>query len=290
MLKNQQMSFEIEKVQKDAEIHHLRNIELKEAYSILEKRTKEILDSIDYAKNIQNAILPPLDYFYSLFPESFVYYKPKDIVSGDFYWCFENGNRIYVAAADCTGHGVPGGFMSVLGISLLNEIINSCATYNSDTLLNELRKRIITSLRQSSSFDSIKDGMDIALCCIDKDKQVIEFSGAYNPMYVVADSQLSEIKSNRMPIGILGESQAPFEKNIVPIKKGMSIYLFSDGFMDQFGGTEGKKMKAKSFRDLILSISSQPIKNQSIALNHALSEWSQGYEQVDDILVIGIQF
>jgi serine phosphatase RsbU (regulator of sigma subunit) len=289
-LKNQQISFEIEKVQKDAEIYHLRNIELKDAYTSLEKRTREILDSIDYAKNIQNALLPPMDYFQSLFEESFVYYNPKDIVSGDFYWCYGNNLRIYIAVADCTGHGVPGAFMSMLGISNLNEIINSCNTYTSDQLLDELRKRIIISLRQSMEGSSSKDGMDIALCCIDKEKKQIEFSGAFNPLYIVNNKQITEIKGNRMPIGIFDIINQPFTKHTIPIEKGMSIYMFSDGFMDQFGGPNGKKLKANRFKDLILKISHEPMADQRILIDNALHDWLQGNEQIDDILITGIKF
>jgi serine phosphatase RsbU (regulator of sigma subunit) len=289
-LKNQQVSFEIEKVQKDAEIYQLRNIELKNAYSALEKRTHEILDSIDYAKNIQNALLPPVEYFQSLFQESFIYYNPKDIVSGDFYWCHEVGNRTYVAVADCTGHGVPGAFMSMLGISLLNEIINSCNTYSSDELLNELRSRLIKSLRQSTERYSLKDGMDIALCCIDKKLNTIEYSGAFNPLYVINNNKITEIKANRMPIGIFDNVLQPFTKKVIPIEEGMMVYMFSDGFMDQFGGSDGKKLKASGFRNLILKISQSPMADQRFLLDDELHQWIHVQEQLDDILVMGIRF
>jgi serine phosphatase RsbU (regulator of sigma subunit) len=289
-LKNQQISFEIEKVQKDAEIYQLRNIELKNAYSTLEKRTHEILDSIDYAKNIQNALLPPLEYFKSLFNDCFVYYSPKDIVSGDFYWCYSSGQRIFAAIADCTGHGVPGAFMSMLGISILNEIVNSCNTWATDELLNELRKRIIISLRQSTEGSSLKDGMDIALCCIDKKQNIIEFSGAFNPLYIVNNNKITEIKGSRMPIGIFDKVDEPFAKHIIPIEKGMHIYMFSDGYMDQFGGPFGKKLKASGFRDLILKISSKSMQEQKILLDDAFHDWLNINEQVDDILVVGIKF
>jgi serine phosphatase RsbU (regulator of sigma subunit) len=290
MLKNQQLSFEIEKVQKDAEIHQLRNIELKNAYAALENRTNEILDSIEYAKNIQNALLPPVDFFHSFLPESFIYYNPKDILSGDFYWCQSIGKRIYVAAADCTGHGVPGSLMSILGMSLLNEIVNSCKEFTVDEILNELRSRIITSLRQSIAGTSLKDGIDIAACIIDTDHNYLEFAGAFNPLYIVNENKLTEIKGDRMPIGIFNSTDQPFTKHSIPIKKGMCIYMFSDGFIDQFGGPEGKKYKAKNFRELILKLAPEPMNVQKVKLDQALADWLQSNELIDDVLVMGIRF
>jgi serine phosphatase RsbU (regulator of sigma subunit) len=290
MLKNQQMSFEIEKVQKDAEIHQLRNIELKNAYDFLEKRNREILDSIDYAKNIQNALLPPVDIFNLLFPDNyFIYYNPKDIVSGDFYWCYTDNSRTYLAVADCTGHGVPGAFMSVLGISLLNEIANTCEVFPVDELLNELRSKLIASLRQSMKGDSLKDGLDIAMCCIDHKLNQIEFAGAFNPVYIITDKKLVEIKGDRMPIGIFDDTAQSFTKHVLNIEPGMCIYMFSDGFVDQFGGPYGKKLKAIKFKEIILSGYSESMENQKIRLDDALHEWRKGNEQVDDILVVGVK-
>lgn len=289
ILKNQQVSFEIEKIQKDAEIHQLRNIELKNAYDTLNQKTRDILDSIDYAKKIQNALLPPVDYFQNLFPDSFILNKAKDIVGGDFYWCFSSRNKNYVIAADCTGHGVPGGFMSILGISLLNEIVNSFDVLSVDKLLNELRRRVIKSLRQSMMISSLKDGMDIAICCIDKDLNQIEFAGAYNPLYIVNNNELIEIKADRMPIGIFDDTEQPFTKQTIPIENGMAIYMFSDGFMDQFGGPEEKKLKSKNFKELILKFSNEPMSIQRIKLGDFLAEWIGGNEQLDDILLVGIR-
>jgi serine phosphatase RsbU (regulator of sigma subunit) len=289
MLKNQQASFEVEKIQKDAEIHHLRNIELKNAYDALEQRTKEILDSIDYAKKIQNALLPPIEYLQSLFPESFICNHPKDIVGGDFYWCFSNGNKRYVCVADCTGHGVPGGFMSILGISMLNEIVNSFKDVSVDELLNELRRRVIASLRQSMMVSTVKDGMDIAICCIDKEHNQIEYAGAYNPLYIVKNNILTEIKALRMPIGIDYNFEEPFTKNIIPIEKGMAIYMSSDGFEDQFGGPEGKKFKSKNYKELILKYANEPMNRQLEKFDGFLTDWMKGYEQIDDILLMGIR-
>lgn len=289
MLKNQQLSFEIEKVQKDTEIFQLRNIELKNALDILEKRTHEIIDSIDYAKNIQNALLPPTNFLNSILGNYFIYYNPKDIVSGDFYWAYKKGNRTYAAVADCTGHGVPGGFMSVLGMNLLNEIAHKNNVQSSNEILNELRKRIIESLRQSVIGPSLKDGMDIALICIDSEKKQIEFSGAFNSLYVVYNNELSEYKADRMPIGIFDNLNQHFTLQVIPIQQGMQLYMFSDGYMDQFGGANEKKLKAKSFKEIILKISREDILNQRIMLDDAYHDWKQKNMQVDDILVMGIK-
>jgi len=289
ILKNQQVSFEIEKIQKDAEIYQLRNIELKNAYDILNQRTRDILDSIDYAKKIQNALFVPIDYFQTLFPESFIINKAKDIVSGDFYWCYSYGNRNYVVVADCTGHGVPGGFMSILGISLLNEIVNSFHDLSVDELLNELRRRVIKSLRQSMMISSVKDGMDIAVCCIDKELNQLEFAGAFNPLYIIKDNALTEISATRMPIGINDDTEQLFTRHCIPLEKGMTVYMFSDGFADQFGGPEGKKLKSKNFKELILKFSNEPMAVQQTKLLGFLADWVKGYEQLDDIMLMGIR-
>ncbi len=159
-----------------------------------------------------------------------------------------------------------------------------------ENILSVLRSKIISSLRQSMAGQSLKDGMDIALCCIDKEKGKLEYAGAFNPIYIVKNGKLNEIKGDRMPIGIFDDSVHPFTKHIVDIIKGMNIYMFSDGFPDQFGGPDGKKLKAARFKDLILKISNEPMNMQKIALDNALNDWFQGNEQVDDILVMGIRF
>ena len=232
--------------------------------------------------------MPDPDYFKLYFPKSFVLFKPRDIVSGDFYWIGHRQGITAVAAADCTGHGVPGAFMSMLGISFLNEIISRCIP-NPNTILNRLREMIMKALHQTGESSVHKDGMDIALCVIDHEAGMLQFSGAFNSLYLVRDDELEEFKGDRMPIGIAGIEEKSFTNHKIILKKGDMLYIFSDGFPDQFGGPDERKYRYKPFKQLLLRIHNKDMHIQRRVLDNEFNRWKGGLDQVDDVVVIGIR-
>ncbi len=276
-------------VMKQGDKISIQNEEIRCQRDSLLRQQKEITDSIYYAKRIQTAIFPPEEYFGKHLSDYFVLLKPRDIVSGDFYWLREKDSKIFVAAADCTGHGVPGAFMSILGITFLNEIVNKYGFYKPSEVLDGLRNKIITSLNQRGKEGDSRDGMDISLCVIDEENNRIQFSGANNPLFIIRDGELVEMKGDKMPVGI-HVTNHPFYNHEVSLKKGDSIYIFSDGFSDQFGGEKGKKFKIKNFKTLLLENWEKPMEEQKAIINYAFDQWRGDHDQVDDILVIGIRF
>ncbi|MCX7954714.1 MAG: SpoIIE family protein phosphatase [Bacteroidales bacterium] len=268
--------------------------EIEQKNKIIEQKNKDILDSINYAKRIQDSILPPVDYLKIPGVDIFVYYKPKDIVSGDFYFIkyLKSANVYIVAAADCTGHGVPGAFMSMLGSSLLNEIINRPEITTTDMVLNELRERIINALNPEGKHTETRDGMDIALIAYFPDKRLLQFSGANNPLYLIRNDELIEYKADKMPVGLYDENtKIPFSRHEINIKSGDLVYIFSDGFADQFGGEHGKKYLYKNFKNLLLRIHKYPLNEQCKLIEEEGLKWrGDKYEQIDDNLIIGIKF
>jgi serine phosphatase RsbU (regulator of sigma subunit) len=256
---------------------------------------KQITDSINYAQQIQSAVLPPVTILNKHVPDNFILYKPKDIVSGDFYWFTSVEKYIAIVAADCTGHGVPGAFMSMLGVTLLNEIINNRKILQADLVLNELRNQIKIALGQTGNSGEQKDGMDISLIILNTESLQMQYSGAYNSLYLLRkpdnhpDLQFQEIKADHMPIGVHPKDNIPFTLHQIQLTRNDRIYLFSDGFVSQFGGTNNEKFKSKRFQDLLLSVQGTGIKNQNIILDKALIDWQGEAQQVDDILVIGFQ-
>jgi serine phosphatase RsbU (regulator of sigma subunit)/ligand-binding sensor domain-containing protein len=265
-----------------------RTAEVVKQKEVIELKNKDITDSINYAKRIQEAILPTKENFKTLFPESFILYKPKDIVSGDFYWLSEKNDKIFFAAADCTGHGVPGAFTSMIGNSLLNEIVNDKGIAEPAKILDALREGIIKALKQSGKEGENKDGMDISLCCVDLKNKTLEYAGAYNPLFLVRKNELIEIKADKFPIGI-SDRISQFTNNLMNLEPGDSIYVFSDGYADQFGGSDGKKFMRKRFKELLLSVQSLSMDEQGHDLNKAIVSWQGAADQVDDILVIGVK-
>jgi serine phosphatase RsbU (regulator of sigma subunit)/Flp pilus assembly protein TadD len=255
------------------------------------QQNKEITASIEYASRIQTALLPPQELIDKIIPDSFVLFKPRDIVSGDFYWLSQKENKIISVTADCTGHGVPGAFMSMLGISFLNEIVNltNVDDLTADVILNDMRSLVISSLRQTGNIGESRDGMDLTLCIIDYDTMELNYSGAYNPLFIIGDGELIETKADKMPIGIHLKKIENFTNHIIPIKKGDLIYTFSDGYVDQFGGPDNSKFRKKNFIQLLLEIHQEDMPKQKEILEQKLQEWMEGYEQVDDILVNGIR-
>ncbi len=253
----------------------------------LAEKNKDITDSIRYAKRIQFAILPPE----IPFKDTFILFKPKDIVSGDFYWLHVQDNMEFLAAVDCTGHGVPGAFMSIIGYNLLNKIIKEQNIYKPSEILNSMNKELILSLQRQDEVGAIQDGMDIALICYHKDTQELEFAGALNPLYIIRNGELEEGKADRFSIGRASlEMEKQFTNHSYKIIPGDTIFLFSDGYADQFGGESGKKFKAKPMKELLLAVQDQPMEIQKVILENTIEAWRGEIHQVDDILVIGRRF
>lgn len=254
----------------------------------IKEQAKDINDSILYARNIQHALLPEDSYLKSIFPDCFVFYRPKNIVSGDFYWVNKIENIKIVAVADCTGHGVPGAFMSMLGISLLNEIVLHENVLKPGLILDNLRKRLIESLSTRSQVSRIQDGMDISLAVIDSDTNILYFAGAYNPLVISRNSELIILEADKMPVGNHVRQDTPFSTQEVNLNKGDCIYFFSDGFKDQNGGERNKKYSSRAFKDLLSGLGTLPWEKQSEIISSSFDNWKKEAEQVDDVLVMGI--
>jgi serine phosphatase RsbU (regulator of sigma subunit) len=262
---------------------------VKERTAEIQAQKEEITSSIEYASRIQMAMLPMKDHFTSFFSDYFIYFKPRDIVSGDFYWIGEDEKNVYLTVADCTGHGVPGAFMSTLGISTLNEIITNNKDLQANTMLNLLRNKIKTSLHQTGKEGEAADGMDIALCVLNKNKKSLQYSGAYNPLYIFQKGEFKEYKADRMPIGIYYGEKDSFTNYEINIKKGDTIYIFSDGLVDQFGGPNGAKFKSAKFKKLLFEINDKPMDEQYSIIDKEFKNWKGSFEQVDDIAIIGFR-
>ncbi len=263
----------------------------------IQHQNQAITDSIEYAKRIQTATLPPDEVLKYLLPKHFILYKPLNIVSGDFYWLAQKRGKLILAVADCTGHGVPGAFMSMLGSALLNEVVSTIGEMNPNLILNELRDQVIRALRQTGESDEARDGMDIGLCIIDTDQMNLQFAGAHHPLYHVRAGKLTEIKSDPMPIGISSEAGKSFTNHEIGLVKDDTIYLFSDGYVDQLGGARRRRFMTSRFKELLVEIQDQIMYEQKRVLETRLKEWMEQtpasgkpVEQIDDILVVGIRF
>lgn len=268
---------------------------------------KEITDSINYAQRIQSAILPQNSYLQKIMPEYFVLFKPKDIVSGDFYWIKEINSHLIIVGADCTGHGVPGGFMSMLGITLLNDMFAHASLDQPGEILGQLRLKVKDLLTQEGKVQEQKDGMDMALFIIDKDNGELQFAGANNPLYLIRkkellkgnelesypsleteELQLFELKGDKQPIGIHWE-ETDFTSHTISLQKQDTIYVFSDGIVDQYGGADRKKYKAVNFKKLLLSLQNDSMEKQKQIIENSFESWRNNYEQIDDVCVIGVR-
>jgi len=265
-----------------------RTAEIVKQKEHIEEQKKEITDSINYAKRIQKSILPPLEEVRAALPNSFILFKPKDIVSGDFYWFAETDKKILIAAADCTGHGVPGAFMSTIGSEKLNEAVTHSVEV--DTILQNVNVLMKKVLRQSSKEDSTRDGMDIALCAFNIEMTNFEYAGANRPLWIIRNgsTEIEETKATKTAIGGLTDDKQVFTKHKIEVQKGDTIYLFSDGYADQFGSLN-KKLMTKKFKEILLSIQDKPMNEQKEFLDSYIENWKGGMEQTDDILVIGIK-
>ncbi|MBL7932487.1 MAG: SpoIIE family protein phosphatase, partial [Bacteroidia bacterium] len=269
-----------------------RTAEVVQKNKELDEINQDITASIRYAKRIQDAILPPDDFVKRTLPNTFILFKPKDIVSGDFYWMEDKKDTVIFAAVDCTGHGVPGAFMSIVGHNLLDRVVGEQKITEPARILDELNKSISDTLRQTDLEDNtVRDGMDIALCSFDKKKGVLEFAGAYNPLWLVRNNELIEIKANKFPIGnSKAGDKNKFTNHEIPLQKGDTIYIFSDGYSDQFGGPSGKKFKASALKNLLINSQHLSMSEQKELLSKTIEEWRGAHEQVDDILVIGTRY
>jgi len=254
---------------------------------IIGEKNKEIVDSINYAQRIQRSMLPDMSNINKELTDNFILFKPKDIVSGDFYFFTKTNSRLYIAAADCTGHGVPGGFMSMLCSEKLNDAIISGPDVG--TMLNLVNRKVKTTLHQSKDQSSSRDGMDIALCAIEGNQ--VSYAGANRPLWIIRKDRtdIEEIKPTKVSIGGFTEDEQVFESHKVELNKGDTFYIFSDGYADQFGGEKGKKLTIKKFREKLLSICTMPMNRQYEELNNYIEAWKERNEQVDDILVIGVR-
>jgi PAS domain S-box-containing protein len=281
--------------------------EIDDQRHIIEEKNKDITDSIEYSKRIQTAVFIEKEKLKLYAPESFIFFKPRDVVSGDFYW-FTNSviteelnpangynykpgtNILVIAAVDCTGHGVPGAFMSIIGNTLLNQTLNNLKVNTAGGALDYLDSEMKKSLNKSNEEMPLRDGMDIALCCIDMKGQRLEYAGANNPLYIVRKGELIKLTADKQPITPSREYiSKPFTNNLMELQKGDCVYLFTDGFADQFGGPKGKKFLYKQFQELLVSISEKPMEEQKTLLFKAFEAWSGDQPQVDDVLVIGIK-
>jgi serine phosphatase RsbU (regulator of sigma subunit)/Flp pilus assembly protein TadD len=271
----------------------LQKILIEQKGNELAEKNKEITDSIHYAKRIQQAIFPPQALLDKLLPQSFVLFKPKDIVSGDFYWLqpsFLNNDLFYIAAVDCTGHGVPGAFMSIVGNNLLTEAVKVSGKNQPSEILNELNKNLSIYLHQKADNTGIKDGMDISLCAIDKVNNKLFFSGAYNHLYLIRAGNLQVFNADKKAIGTWSENnRSNYTQHDIDIQKGDTFYIFSDGYADQFGGPKGKKFKSARLKELLVTINNETMSRQYEILNQNFEAWKGELEQVDDVLVIGFK-
>ncbi|NQV52476.1 MAG: tetratricopeptide repeat protein [Flavobacteriales bacterium] len=261
-----------------------QNLLLAQQNEIIEQSHKEITDSIHYAKRIQAAVLPPNSVFKALLPNAFVLYKPKDIVAGDFYWLEEKNGTVLFAAADCTGHGVPGAMVSVICNNGLNRSVREMGLTDPGKILDNTRNIVVSEFEKSE--EEVKDGMDIALCSLDGN--TLKYAGANNPLWLYRNGELHEYKANKQPIGKFDEP-LPYTTHSIEVQSGDSVYIFSDGFVDQFGGENGKKYKSVKFKAFLKELSNSPLVDQKTLLDREFETWKSDQEQIDDVCVIGLK-
>lgn len=292
IITNKELDFQNEEKKKRATelmIANIKKAEIEKTNLIIEEKIKDITDSLNYAKLIQHAKLPKTEDIYRALPNCFVLFKPKAIVSGDFYFFHENTQSVVIAAADCTGHGIPGAFMSMI----CSEKLNSAVAHSSDNseILNRLNKEIKTALHQSDNNESPRDGMDIALCSVNKENFTVKYAGANRPLWIIRNGQSSveEIQATKKAIGGFTDDNQHFNNHKIQLQKGDTFYIFTDGYADQFGGDRGKKLMTKNFKEILLGIQDKSMPEQKKHLDGFIEKWKGETEQVDDILVIGIR-
>ncbi|MEO6882845.1 MAG: tetratricopeptide repeat protein [Bacteroidia bacterium] len=280
--------------QKANEIITAQKTEVEHQKILVDEKNKDITDSIYYARRIQRALLTSEGYLKKYLSDYFILYKPKDIVSGDFYWAINTENNFFIATADCTGHGVPGAFMSMLGINFLNEIVIEKKVLQPDKIMNDLRQNIIHALNPEETQEEAKDGMDMVLCAFDFKNRKLNLAASNNPVWIIRNAEsesrfLEEIKPDKFPVGKHDKDIIPFTAHEINLQKGDVVYTFTDGYADQFGGVSGKKFKYKALKDLLLSNSHKSMEEQQKVMTQTIESWKGNLEQVDDILLIGIK-
>lgn len=256
----------------------------------LAQSRKELHESLKYASYIQKALLPSPQALKKALPEHFLIFMPREFVSGDFYFLGQKKNLLYVAVADCTGHGVPGAFMSILGLTFLNEIIHHGNSSSAASVLNQMREKVMNAMQQTGDDDEQKDGIDLALGVINIETNQFNYAGAFNPVYIVKKNRLLEMLGDKMPVGVAADEEKPFTDHFCELDEGDLIYFFTDGFVDQFGGPNNKKFKYQPFRSLILTISSKPIHKQKEKLIEIFNDWKGNLQQLDDVLLLGWRY
>ena len=272
-----------------SKIDEEKNVQLNNAFDELKTKNKNITDSINYARRIQKALVPKTNDVQKYLPESFMFYEPKDVVSGDFPWFYKKGNYIYFAAVDCTGHGVPGAMMSIIGCLLLNDIVNSSDSIEPGELLNDLHQAVVETLKQYENTSGLADGMDVAMCRIDLQNNEVQYAGAHRPLYHIQNNELTQYKGCKYPIGgAQYGGKNNFKNQTIEIKKGDAIYFFSDGLPDQFGGEEKRKFGPRRIREILLE--TENFKDLEETFDRRYREWKGESKQIDDILMIGIRF
>jgi serine phosphatase RsbU (regulator of sigma subunit) len=291
--------------QRDEIESHRDKIQLQ--HDLVYSQKEMITDSISYAQRIQSALLPSEEQMNELVPEHFVVFRPKDIVSGDYYWVKEVMDHVVIVGADCTGHGVPGAFMSMLGMTLLNDLISDRCFNKPSEILEQMRLKIKELLVQNGGSEEQKDGMDMALAILNKNNRELHFAGANNPLYIIRDKkvpggkelepyistegedyQLYEVKADKQPIGVHWEEK-PFRTHSIMLQEHDTFYLFSDGIVDQYGGANRKKYKSLNFKKLLLSIQNESMKQQGQIVENTFETWKGEIEQIDDVSVIGVK-
>lgn len=278
-----------EMIQKEHETVLVQKQEIESQKNLLEESNREITSSITYAKRIQSALMPGEEQFVSHFTSGFVFFQPKDIVSGDFFWIADKKGKIFFAVADCTGHGVPGGFMTMLGLSFLEEIVMVELIHDPGAILDRLREKIITTLKQTGNIGENKDGMDLVFCCLDPATKILHYAAANNSLFVVRGKELWELKADKQPCGFFHELK-PFNTRSFQLIDGDSIYAFSDGYPDQFGGPKGKKFKYAQLENLLLENAQLDMKEQKTILINRMKDWmGEKQTQIDDMLVVGLK-
>jgi serine phosphatase RsbU (regulator of sigma subunit)/Tfp pilus assembly protein PilF len=304
--KGLQARLDLEEARKEKEIYRLRNIDLAQAYeeiirqkTEIQQKNKEITDSINYARKIQEAILPSEEQIKKHLSDYFIFYKPKDIVSGDFYFFTtvtipspdkaDVKTWVVMAAVDCTGHGVPGAFMSMIGNNILNQIVNDKKVTSPSIALSVLDQKVVHALNQYKADTNINDGMDVALCAIDFQNLYLQYAGAHRPLILIRNGELMEYKASKYAIGGYHRDDKMFLDETLRVQKGDTVYMFTDGYADQFGGPKGKKFKYKKLVQLLQSIHHEPMSVQHRLLGETFDQWRGDLEQVDDILLIGIR-
>lgn len=269
----------------------MRTRELEESHKALEESYRKISDSVNYAGKIQNAVLPAREIFEKLFPRHYIFYRPCSVVSGDFYWIKQVGHKIVVAAADCTGHGIPGALVSMLGMAFLNEIVpllDARSSLTAGNILDDLRSRVKIALQQKGKLSEQKDGMDIALCIVDPIEKQLQYAGAYNPLYLLRNDHLTEVKADRMPVGVY-RKERPFTLHNIPYRDGDMLYLFTDGFIHQNSEDGHETFTRKRFKELLIEINQEPVSKQQEILTRRFDEWKGDLPQRDDILILAIR-